>query len=541
MADEFDVSKLETGVVLTPPEALWVGKLEVGIVLVPPPSLQASKVELGVWLKPTVGGVVGLAGVDESEAFPIRTLPARLTVKDMERNPFAAHLPDHPDDIADHSKEQQRVIREQHNKAQAGDTTFDYGLLLKSTPNQLYTLGSHGRFFHEDYGIIEARYCQYKSMILVDYQGHPVGRLKEKSLAVDWVVTNDISKSSPELVMGVTFTADVPVDGYYGWVVTHGVNPTAMGPSGLDVPVQNDEYSWAGTGTVGLNTTGPIVARRWGPNATTEDIPAGSAFINLEGPSTADKAAQIAEQTAPIQTAVDAVQSQADAQADLIAGNTGQIAVVAAAAAVLTQQLRAEEIIRARDVQNVRDSFDLTKLKLLITAGDAKVTKGYQDADNLIRTTAATALALAKSLADKIALSDEAGLSARIDDLVASLALAMSKSYVMSYGFSTAPGASEMMFQHTFTQTVTFQDDFLGFKAHCGTNPGSTYAFDMKLNGTSIGTVTVSTSGVTTINTTIGVSISGEFQVAAGDTFQLIAQSSTDTIANYSITWHGSK
>lgn len=77
---------------------------------------------------------------------------------------------------------------------------------------------------------------------------------------------------------------------------------------------------------------------------------------------------------------------------------------------------------------------------------------------------------------------------------------------IANRGFSfqilgTAPTASEVLFAWSprSGETVTFADDFtgcFGLKISGGTNPGATYAMDVKKNGVSVGTISISTSGV---------------------------------------------
>lgn len=227
--------------------------------------------------------------VDEGDndlVYPISHVGAKFTVKDVERNPYPARLPTDQAEQQETLSEQQRIIREQHNKSQAGDTTFDYGLLLKYETTQQFTLGSLGRFYHPEYGLIMARYVQFTQCVDSVVQGQPVGRPK-KATTVDWQVTNDYSKSGRDLVMGVTFLASTPEEGSFGWMVVMGANPTQIGSNSAVVPAQDAEYSWSGLGELGLNVEGKIVARGWGkPNRS--GIQPGQIFITLETMSLKD-------------------------------------------------------------------------------------------------------------------------------------------------------------------------------------------------------------------------------------------------------------
>ena len=211
----------------------------------------------------------------------------KFELREMERNPYRAHVAeDEATRVAD-LREQQRILREQHNFTQAGDTTFDYGLLLKSYPNPEFTLGSLGRFFHDDYGLILARFVQFKDCVDHDYQGQPVGRLKFNTEKVLWRVTNDITKSDPDLIFGFTFFAETPPDGYYGWAVVAGPNPAQIQLDWFTRQEQNWPYSWTATGKLTPNARGRICARLWG-SPKRALLEAGSLFIGLEGQTDKD-------------------------------------------------------------------------------------------------------------------------------------------------------------------------------------------------------------------------------------------------------------
>ena len=226
-----------------------------------------------------------------SEVFPPELEPSvlpKFVLREMERNPYRPHMAQDNEDVRRDFNEQQRIIRQQHNITQAGDSTFDYGLLLKAYPNQEFTLGSLGRFFHDEFGLIMARFVRFKDFIEHPIQGQPVGRLKfNNSDGVNWTVTNDISKSSPDLAFGFVFLAETPVDDYYGWAVVSGPNPAQVRNFGSDVPDQNAPYVWAESGAVKLGGSGRVIARSWGP-AKKAGLPAGSLFIQPEGESILD-------------------------------------------------------------------------------------------------------------------------------------------------------------------------------------------------------------------------------------------------------------
>src|SRR5439155_19498357 len=75
------------------------------------------------------------------------------------------------------------------------------------------------------------------------------------------------------------------------------------------------------------------------------------------------------------------------------------------------------------------------------------------------------------------------------------------------------PGAGAIVLIFTATRTLTFPANFSGAYGTVGTNPTATAAYNVLKNGTSIGGVSISTSGVFTFTTASGATQS----LAAGD------------------------
>jgi len=70
----------------------------------------------------------------------------------------------------------------------------------------------------------------------------------------------------------------------------------------------------------------------------------------------------------------------------------------------------------------------------------------------------------------------------------------------------SAPTASELLMAWTppAGESVTFADDFDGSaykKVSTGSNPATTYAMDVKLNGSSVGSIAISAAGAVTFST----------------------------------------
>jgi hypothetical protein len=123
----------------------------------------------------------------------------------------------------DYIEENQKTLRLQHNITQAGDTTFPHEMIINSHDVKQFKLGSVGKFYHEDYGVIHARYVQYHEMDTTLAPTAPVGLIK-LSKQLEWVVTNKLELSDPRLVVGVQAAYVMPKDDQYGWVIVDGVN-----------------------------------------------------------------------------------------------------------------------------------------------------------------------------------------------------------------------------------------------------------------------------------------------------------------------------
>lgn len=116
------------------------------------------------------------------------------------------------------------------------------------------------------------------------------------------------------------------------------------------------------------------------------------------------------------------------------------------------------------------------------------------------------------------------------------LAVASTAAYMVPFGFSATPTANEVLLVHVLGRATTFADDFASSEDSVGANPAATFAMDVKLNGVSVGTISVSTGGVTTF-TTSGTTVVG----AKGDRLSVHAPATPDTtIVNSAWTLIGS-
>lgn len=109
--------------------------------------------------------------------------------------------------------------------------------------------------------------------------------------------------------------------------------------------------------------------------------------------------------------------------------------------------------------------------------------------------------------------------------------------YAIGGFFNTAPATTEVIMRHLFTQAVVFPGNFSGSRGYVGTNPAATFAIDVTKNGTTCGTISISTSGVFTFTSTSGAAVS----FAAGDRMEWIGPTADASIANFAATLAGRK
>lgn len=124
-------------------------------------------------------------------------------------------------------------------------------------------------------------------------------------------------------------------------------------------------------------------------------------------------------------------------------------------------------------------------------------------------------------------------------DYINSLGLdPVSTPYRIGFFFTTAPTASEVLALHVVTDDFTFPANFASpnSRGSVGTNPASSFALDVQKNGSTIGTITISTGGAFTFATASGTSKS----IAAGDVIKIVGPGTPDaSIANVAITLAG--
>lgn len=99
------------------------------------------------------------------------------------------------------------------------------------------------------------------------------------------------------------------------------------------------------------------------------------------------------------------------------------------------------------------------------------------------------------------------------------------------------PDDAGIVVKYVFDRDVDFVDDFVGSYGHVEVNPTSTSVFTVFKNGSSIGTISISTGGVFTFTTTGGAT-----SFAAGDRIKVTAPTPQDlTLSDVSITFAGTR
>lgn len=113
---------------------------------------------------------------------------------------------------------------------------------------------------------------------------------------------------------------------------------------------------------------------------------------------------------------------------------------------------------------------------------------------------------------------------------------AVTKEYRITWFWTTALTASEVLMIHTFTDAPTFPANFSTAQAHVdGVNPTATQTLDVQKNNISVGTITISSAGAFTFASTGGVAV----VFAVGDRMKIVGQAGVETSTNVSGTFRG--
>lgn len=108
-------------------------------------------------------------------------------------------------------------------------------------------------------------------------------------------------------------------------------------------------------------------------------------------------------------------------------------------------------------------------------------------------------------------------------------------SRIISFFVSFTPDASEVLCLYPILESTTLPDNFSGSVGVVLTNPTSSFVIDVQKNGVSVGSITISTGGVFTFNTT-GTTVS----LVSSDYLTFVAPATPDaTIKNFGVTMTG--
>lgn len=272
----------------------------------------------------------------------------------IEVNPYRADVP---------NVDQQRILREQHNLIQAGDSTFHWGVLTEVYASANYTLGSLGRFFHDDLGMIHARFVKFTKLTQGAAAGFPVGLdLASKS---KWVVTNQFDRSSPDWIVGIALPYNqLAFEGdCFGWVIVDGFVP-------VELEVENDstdflfgtEYGWASTGKVHVNSGGDSLGTR----RTTSQVPnlrVGEFYVEVKDLSLARLQGIISAAQAPLSSQIDSLTTKVNQLSTRLDSTNQNLSA-------LTTQVSNLDSRVTREVENINNS--LAAIRRLMPDGDYK-------------------------------------------------------------------------------------------------------------------------------------------------------------------------
>lgn len=106
------------------------------------------------------------------------------------------------------------------------------------------------------------------------------------------------------------------------------------------------------------------------------------------------------------------------------------------------------------------------------------------------------------------------------------------QNYIVPFGVAASSSANEILFAHIFAETVAFPANWSGAQGSIvGTNPAGSFVITLKKNGSTVGTITITTGGAYTFATSGGTTVS----FSAGDVLTAIGPASTDASITFAI------
>jgi hypothetical protein len=349
----------------------------------------------------------------ESEFYPFIVTYELSAGPTPEHNPYRPRIPeqfiDMGNDFYDFYEENQQIHREQHNITQMGDTTFPFQLAIETHDIKQFKLGAVGRFYHEDFGIIQARYVQFVSMEQVGFAQCPVGLLKNKTL-LDWQVTNNYELSNPDLVVGISFPFQVPADDSFGWVIVDG--PTLQETRNTSTTAAiGESFAWGASGSVSNIAAGKVIGRRVNRVHEATSLLPGQLWVRTESFSERELRNLIDNQTATLLASITALQ---DALGSIPGAD--DLSALNATIAALQTQLNLEIANRKASDLGIQEALaglnfvTITQLNNAVTNAANALTAAVaalQTQIDEIRGIALNALALASAPPDFSAINDQ--------------------------------------------------------------------------------------------------------------------------------------
>lgn len=407
-------STLKVGVFLDAPEKVRVSTLKIGAFVDDHTNgIRVTTLRLAGWISLSDQGLyLELEPFGSNEVFTpsIQSIfvPQSPQVPDVEVNPYRVDVP---------NVDQQRIMREQHNLTQAGDSTFHWGVLTEISATALYNLGSVGRFYHDEFGISIARYVKFTKMVETVAKAIPVGL--NRKLNQPWTVTNQLELSDANSVMGVAcpYNGLIYSGSWYGWVIVDGFVPAEM-----DISLDNSvfewgtEYGWSETGKVKPGVDGPSLGTRF----TTTKVPnlkPGEFLVKVNPLSLARLAGLITTQLGPLTTQVAGLVTQVNALAATSTTHSTQIGQLQSQAVGLDNRITSESEAVARQLAAIRALIPDVDYKTYVDGQVEMLTIRMDNQDSIIGQVANDALARVSELELKFDSLSTVALQSQIDAL----------------------------------------------------------------------------------------------------------------------------
>ena len=406
------VSKTGLAAFIEGPAKQRITKLSLQSFLSPPTNTQLSKFGVNVWTSLDQGLYLTLPPFGSNEVYnpSIESIfvPVSPPAPNIEVNPYRTDVP---------NVDQQRIMREQHNLVQAGDSTFHWGVLTEISAEPLYNLGSVGRFYHDEFGISIARYVKFTKMVETAAKAIPVGL--NRKLNQPWTVTNQFELSDVNSVMGVACPYNVLIysGSWYGWVIVDGFVPAEM-----DISLDNSafewgtEYGWSETGKVKPGVDGPSLGTRF----TTTKVPnlkPGEFLVKVNPLSLARLAGLITAQLGPLTTQVAGLVTQVNALAATSTTHSTQIGQLQSQVVGLDNRITSESEAVARQLASIRALIPDVDYKSYVDGQVEMLTIRMDNQDSIIGEVANNALARVSELELKFDSLSTVALQNQIDAL----------------------------------------------------------------------------------------------------------------------------